>query len=469
MTRSRQRIVAGVCAGLADHLGWKVTWVRWGMIVASLIFGMGAVFYAWLWVLVPDDAPGLAEPRSRQPAGQARTAGQPRTAGRSQSAGQAEISVPRVGGESTPEPAAGIEEPRVFTEARRILAVRGGRQVLVGAVVLVVAGLLLSQLFGIGGNLGALLPLVVIVVGAALVWLQLDASRRALLLGPAQWGTKRNPWAALRLGLGLLLVVVGFIVIAVGGGGWDQLLSAVGAALAVLIGVGLVLAPWAVRIWRDLQEERSGRVREAERAEIAAHLHDSVLQTLALIQRRAGNEHAVVTLARAQERELREWIYRDASRGPEHLAARITAAAAEVEELHTTGVDVVVVGDTAMDARVEALVQGAREAMLNAARHSGTTVSVYLEANAELAEVFIRDRGSGFDLAAVPADRLGVRESIIGRMRRHGGTAMISSGPEGTEVRLALPLRPADPSEVQDPPAVDAAAAETSRDPREAP
>ena len=172
--------------------------------------------------------------------------------------------------------------------------------------------------------------------------------------------------------------------------------------------MALVLLPWGLKFWRDLETERAGRVRETERAEIAAHLHDSVLQTLALIQRRAGNEHDVIRLARAQERELRGWLYRDADKESGQLSDGIKAAAAEVEDALGNAVEVVSVGDCAMTQRHEALVQASREAMLNAARHGGGAVSVYLEVTDAAAEVFVKDRGPGFDPDSVPADRLGV-------------------------------------------------------------
>jgi signal transduction histidine kinase len=195
-----------------------------------------------------------------------------------------------------------------------------------------------------------------------------------------------------------------------------------------------------------------------------------VLQTLALIQRRAGNEQDVIRLARAQERELRGWLYRNAERDEGQLSDALQAAAAEVEDALGQPVDVVSVGDSAMTGRLEALVMAAREAMLNAARHGGGPVSVYLEATGGAAEIFVKDRGPGFDPAAIPADRLGVRESIIGRMRRHGGTAVIVSNPDGTEVRLSLPLvsdtaTPAPPSTTTPPePARPTPAGTTTKD-----
>jgi signal transduction histidine kinase len=266
--------------------------------------------------------------------------------------------------------------------------------------------------------------------------MQLDESRRAGLRDKTK-ADQAGGWV--RLAAGLALVVAGVLVMVSGSGSWEQTWLALLASVAVLGGVALVLLPWGLKFWKDLENERAGRVRETERAEIAAHLHDSVLQTLALIQRRAGSEQDVIRLARAQERELRGWLYRDQAADAGQLADRIKAAAAEVEDTHGHVVDVVSVGDAPMSERHEALVQAAREAILNAARHGGGPVSVYLESSGAGSDIFIKDRGPGFDPEAVPQDRLGVRESIIGRMRRHGGTAAITSGPSGTEVRLSLP------------------------------
>src|SRR6185312_4681605 len=188
--------------------------------------------------------------------------------------------------------------------------------------------------------------------------------------------------------------------------------SSVVAALAVLAGVGLVLAPWALKFWREFQNERAGRIRETERAEIAAHLHDSVLQTLALIQKSANSPADVTRLARAQERELREWIYQDNEHDAGALVERVKAVCAEAEDLYGQAVEVVAVGDAELSDRGSALVQAVREAVMNGVRHGGTTVSVYVEAGPKGVDVFIKDRGPGFDVDAVPADRLGVRESV---------------------------------------------------------
>lgn len=400
MTRSSERIIAGVCGGLAEHLGVPVRAVRWIMVASSFLFGAGIVFYGWLWVLVPN-------------------------AGEAEAAGLA--------------PAAGQARPRLFRPApgpARTGKPVGAQEIVIGAVLLVVAAALIAQQWGANLQLGLLIPLAVILAGAVLAWTQLDENRRSSLMDRAH---ARRPAGYLRLAAGLALVVAGVLVIVSGTGSWELMWPSVLASLAVLLGVGLVLAPWGLKFWRDLETERAGRVREAERAEIAAHLHDSVLQTLALIQKQASSEQDVTRLARAQERELRGWLYSDRARDPGNLVARIEAAAAGLEDDYGRQIDVVAVGDAPLDTATEALVQAAGEAMLNAVRHAGTAVSVYIEAGSERSDVFIKDRGAGFDPAAVPPDRLGVRESIIGRMQRHGGTARILSSPGGTEVRLSLP------------------------------
>jgi signal transduction histidine kinase len=214
------------------------------------------------------------------------------------------------------------------------------------------------------------------------------------------------------------------------------------AALAVLAGAGLVLAPWGLRLVRELGDERAARAREAERADIAAHLHDSVLQTLALIRTRADQPAEVARMARAQERELREWLYDDRSAPGTSLAAALREVIGEVEDGRAVAIDAVVVGDRVPDADTEALLQATREALVNAVVHGRPPVSLYLEVAQDAVEVFVRDRGDGFDLDAVPSDRFGVRESIMGRVRRRGGTATVTSRPErGTEVHLRVPVR----------------------------
>ncbi|MEE2521130.1 PspC domain-containing protein [Pseudarthrobacter sp. J75] len=400
LTRGGDRMIAGVCSGLASHLGWPLRNVRIAMALAAVAGGAGVVFYAWLWIMVPtvDEA---ARRTARRPA-------------------------------SPIAPA--VSQPR--GRAKGWSTIPYGKEILLGSGLLLVAGILIAQLLGVNVPLGTIIPAAAVLGGAAIAWMQLDENRRNGLLEKA--GTKQQGgWV--RVAAGLALVVAGVLVTVSGSGSWEQTWLALLASVAVLGGVALVLLPWGLKFWSDLEAERAGRIRETERAEIAAHLHDSVLQTLALIQRRAGNEHDVVRLARAQERELRGWLYRDAAADPAQLSERIKAAAAEVEDALGNAVDVVSVGDVLVTERHDALVQAAREAMLNASRHGGGTVSVYAEISGDGAEVFVRDRGPGFDPQSLPADRLGVRESIIGRMKRHGGEAVITSSDEGTEVRLSLP------------------------------
>ena len=414
LARSSERLIAGVCSGLALHLGWPVKNVRIGMVLATLAGGAGLAFYAWLWIMVP-----TADEAAR------------RNASRPTSPIAPAVS-PAAATAAALDPANGSAAAPWF----RARSMRYGKEILLGSGLLLVAGIMIAQLLGVDVPLGTLIPAAAVLGGASIAWMQLDETRRAGLVEKTK-GDQAGGWA--RLAAGLALVVAGVLVMVSGSGSWEQTWLALLASVAVLGGVVLVLLPWALKFWRDLETERSGRIRETERAEIAAHLHDSVLQTLALIQRRAGNEHDVVRLARAQERELRGWLFQDPGRETGQLSDRIKAIAGEVEDLLGNAVEVVSVGDAAMTEAHEAMVQAGREAMLNASRHGGGPVSVYLEASEGQAEIFIKDRGPGFDLQDVPEDRLGVRESIIGRMKRHGGTAEILTGSNGTEVRLRLP------------------------------
>ncbi|MBT2594496.1 ATP-binding protein [Arthrobacter sp. ISL-72] len=461
LVRSSDRMIAGVCAGLAAHLGWPVRMVRIGMVVAAFAGGAGLAFYAWLWIMVPT-ADENAKRNARRPAspiapavsapgplpvppgfiaGPAPAAGLAEPVSRPADGrdGLADVGQPLPAGSGTSQGTAPTN-PAWFRFRRMPFA----KEILLGAGLLLAGGILTARMLGVDVPLGTLIPAAAILGGAAIAWMQLDETRRAGLVDKTK-ADQAGGWA--RLAAGLALVVAGVLVMVSGSGSWEQTWLALLASVAVLGGVALVLLPWGLKFWRDLEAERAGRVRATERAEIAAHLHDSVLQTLALIQRRAGNEHDVVRLARAQERELRGWLYRDPGKEAGQLSERIKAAAAEVEDSLGNAVDVVTVGDTAMTERHEALVQASREAMVNASRHGGCTVSVYLEVADGGVEVFVKDRGPGFDPQSVPADRMGVRESIVGRMKRHGGSAVISSSADGTEVRLRLPSDAADNGE----------------------
>ncbi|MGI9556949.1 MAG: sensor histidine kinase, partial [Solirubrobacterales bacterium] len=253
--------------------------------------------------------------------------------------------------------------------------------------------------------------------------------------------TRPDRATLLRLAVGAALVVVGLAAFAAALDAFQAAGNGVVALLIVVAGLALVFGPWIVRLVSELSAERRERIRSQERAEVAAHLHDSVLQTLALIQRRADDPEATVKLARRQERELRSWLYGDGAAAVDgSIAGALNVAAAEVEDVHGVPVEVVTVGDGELDPGAVALVQAAREAMMNAARLSGaSSVDAYLEVEEGRITCFVRDRGTGFDLAAIPADRHGVTDSIIGRMARHGGSADVRTAPgDGTEVKLTI-------------------------------
>ncbi len=378
LTRPRDCVATGVSAGLAAHLGLHVWIVRTAFVVLAFAGGAGVLLYAWLWAFTPWEA-GERAPSRRAPVA----------------------------------------------------------WLLVGASVI--------------------LLLVAWIVGATLVtgdgdawatWLGATVAGIALAVASAAWSTfvdrpdpARGPRSELIV-RSIATVLLGITAAALVFGRHAALnpVPVFAAALAAVIGIALVYAPTLIAQWRDLSAERTKRIREEQRSEIAAHLHDSVLQTLALIQNRAGATSEVARIARAQERELRDWLFAGDTPADSDLGTDLRDFAAALEIDYPVTVDVVVVGESRERASGE-LAAAAREAMLNAARHAGGEVSVYVESSPESVEVFVRDRGPGFALADVPGDRLGVRESIIGRMRRAGGSGVVrpGAGGVGTEVRLRFP------------------------------
>lgn len=244
--------------------------------------------------------------------------------------------------------------------------------------------------------------------------------------------------AGARFVVGLLVValaIVLFVDTNVGDTGGGAALESSAVAIALL----LVIGPWAWRLAAERDAERTERIRSQERSEMAARVHDSVLQTLALVQREAGDPKRVAALARRQERELRSWLYPGAREEGAGLSGAMDAAATEVEELHGIRVEIVQTGDVPLDERVDALVLASREAMANAARHSGADeVSTFVDVDDDQIAVYVRDRGSGFDPDEIPAGSHGITESIRGRMDRVGGTVTLTSSPTGTEVELRL-------------------------------
>ena len=393
------RRLGGVCAGLAEHLGLNARYVRLAFILSCFAGGAGVVAYVFLWALTPQSLVIT------------------------QVAGADAVAASRSANESV-------------------------RNLMIGLALLVVGGMLLAQQHGVNLRLGVLIPLLTVAGGAVLAWSKLDdAERGRWLVGDMGPGGRRA--GLVRLGIGIALASIGAVVLATQGRGLAGLWDVGIPAVAVLAGAALIAAPWGVRLWGDLRAEQAQRIRETERADIAAHLHDSVLQTLALIQRQSGDPAEVVRLARAQERELRGWLYAGPLGGQASLASAVTEVAHEVEDLHGIPIELVVTGDRALDAGGAVLVRALREALLNAVRHGAPPVSVYVEVGSVLVEAFVRDHGPGFDLEDVPQDRLGVRESILGRMSRHGGSARVRRLEHGTEVSLSLPMTPVSTSVAQ--------------------
>ncbi|MER7154051.1 PspC domain-containing protein [Streptomyces lydicus] len=392
------RLLGGVARGLAGHLGLPVSWVRIVFVALFMADGMGALLYAAFWFFVPL---GIGGVEHRPP-----TAGDGRK--------------------------------------RRRLARKPDRGQVFALIALLIGASVVASRFQLGQANGYLWPVLLIGAGVALVWRQADNSRRAQWL---ELGRRKALLPVLRGAAGVLLVCIGVTGIVVLQGSVRHLGSVLQAALAVVVGIALLAGPYLVRMMQDLSEERLMRIRAQERAEVAAHVHDSVLHTLTLIQRNADDPREVARLARAQERELRAWLYKPEGRGkdedeePTTLADAVRKAAAEVEDHHGVPIEVVVVGDCPLDEPLGAQMQAAREAMVNAAKYGGEggAVQVFAEVEGRSVFVSVRDRGPGFDLDSVPTDRMGVRESIIGRMERNGGTARLRPAPDGgTVVELEM-------------------------------
>jgi signal transduction histidine kinase len=338
-------------------------------------------------------------------------------------------------------------------ESRSSSGVRpgGGNRIAIGAGLLMASGLLLIRASGPWPGDGVVWPVAVAALGALLIWRAPRAEPRRQRGWAAhsqpQMRQRSHPVSALgrpevsRGGLGVALVLAGGLAFLWVNGAIRPAGEAVLAGLAVLVALALIFAPSWRRLARSLAAEKAERIRSQERADVGAHLHDSVLQTLTMIQQNAADPKRVTSLARRQERELRAWLTDgDPGNSGDRLVAATEEAACEVEELAGASLEVVAVGDCVLDERTAAVLAAAREAMLNAAKFGGgEPVSVYVEVFEDSVRVFVRDRGAGFDPAAVGSERRGVRESIVGRMRRAGGRAVVrSSRGGGTEVEISI-------------------------------
>jgi len=378
------RLVGGVAAGLADHLGVDVLALRIGFVVTIVLGGLGVFLYAAFWAVVPQAPDDIASPRSL-----------------------------------------------------------GSRTQLVAFAALGVGMLVVAQFIGFGP--GLLWPAAAAVTGAAILWRQADETHRRKWLSVAGRQTRLITTArggtAFRYAVGFLLVIVGMGTFLAAHGALPQARRALLPVLVVVLGLVLVIGPWMLQALRQLSDERTARIHEHERVELAGRVHDSMLQTLTLIQRQANDPDEVRRLVRHSERELRGWLYASTP-AAETLRAVITALCADIEDEYAVTIDLVIVGEHPATPAMQPLVQALREATINAAKHSGADqIAIYVEVGATEVVGFVRDRGHGFSLDDVPADRYGVRESVIGRMQRHGGDAVVrSSANGGTEVRLTMPL-----------------------------
>ncbi|MEV6986555.1 PspC domain-containing protein [Sphaerisporangium sp. NPDC051017] len=373
----RGRVVAGVAHGAAAQLNLDPVVLRLAFVLLSVLDGLGVLAYAALWMFTPREPLPAGEPPSRD------------------------------WGQATAYGVLGIA-----------LTFFGW---LTGAS----TGGVGTWSIAVGG------------IGALILWQQADPGRRQRWMTDAVRQVRRS-W--IRTGIGLVLVVIGAIGFLAAQGKLAEARPGLVFTAVVVGGIGLIAAPWLTGLWKELQKERRERIRQEERAEMAAHVHDSVLHTLTLIQRSAHDPFEVTRLARSQERELRNWLYQPKSDADATIAAAVRRAAAEIEDEHGIPIEIVCVGDCDLDDGLRAMLQAARQAMVNAAKYAeAPVISVYVEVEAEEVTVFVRDRGKGFNMDDVPDDRMGIRQSIIGRMERHGGSARVKTEPgDGTEVMLTM-------------------------------
>ena len=418
------RMLGGVCRGVSLHLGVSVWLVRPLFIVATFLFAAGAVAYVFLWVFVPAGDPVAmataqrsAMPWSRSPLSHGNSRYNAYAAARDTAHSPA-------GGAS-----AGVEGVSdIATAASENLLTalkRASKPSLFAAAGLVL--ILVSELVTVSGSHATLVfSMLLGFVGIGVAWLRFDAA-------DGRW------WSML---VGVLLLFVAYTVYVMSHASpsappWHL----VAAGLALLLGVGLAVVPWANALMGDLSAERVLKEREEQRADMTAHLHDGVLQTLALIQLHSTEPQTVVSLARQQERELRDWLYQERTPSERSVSTGLKDVAAQVEAEQGKPIEVVTVGDAQPSARTDALLDASRQALVNAAMHGGEPISAYCEVGDHMIEIFVRDHGAGFDVDHVPQGRLGIRESIVGRMRRRGGSVeIVSRAGWGTEVRMHMPL-----------------------------
>ena len=395
-------MLAGICGGLAQRTGIDVTLLRIGFVALGLMSGFPVLIYAAMWLVVPLDK----------------------------------------------------ETTNIFSRA--VNDRRGLRLFIAVIPVVVVAQIVISLLhIGFIGIIGW--PVFLAAGLTILIWRNASEPERVWInddVAPMlSLGTERQGRAKLmlRAGAGVLLGAGGIVVLIIGHT-TAAALRPIGGALLIIAAIVVIFGPWWVSLVRDLMSERQARALAEERAQMAAHVHDSVLQTLALIQRSSDDPRQVVRLARGQERELRAWLFEGRPPGTigdeaTTLSEGVGLLQRQVEDDHGVTVQVVMVGECALTDGLRALLDAAREATVNAAKWSGAPqVSLYAEVERDVVMLFVRDRGRGFDPDRVPSDRQGIAQSIRARMARYGGTVAIrSSSGEGTEVELSMPNSAASP------------------------
>jgi signal transduction histidine kinase/phage shock protein PspC (stress-responsive transcriptional regulator) len=383
---TEERALSGVAGGIAKRLSVDAVLVRLAFVVLTLGGGFGALAYVVLWAVLPE--------------------------------GDESQSMRR-----TPAP-----------PVNQLLAL----------TCFVLGALLILRDVGLWFGDAIVWPLALSGLGAGTIFIRGGGNERwnrmAGRFGDRPIDLITGRLSPARIGAGALLILAGMILVLNASNVVSAATSFIVPVVVTLAGVTLIFGPWLWNLAQQLADERRERIRTEERADLAAHLHDSVLQTLALIQR-TDSPQKVAALARVQERELRSWLYGRSGSGSDSLRSAAEGLAERIEAMHEAKVEVVVVGDAPMDEGTEAVIAACGEALANAAKHSGAaSVSLYIEVEPAQISAYVRDQGAGFDVESVPPDRRGIADSIVGRLARNGGSATVRTSPSGgTEVQMILP------------------------------
>lgn len=407
--------MAGICRGLAEHLGWNVTWVRVGFVVATFCYGAGALFYIWCWIFAPKNRDSYTPSLGQRFDAHMNT-------------GQYSPESWMSGESSAAPPNTHLKAPTAQATARPAPAIdfSSSWHFLLLAAFGVVTLIALSK-FGVNVSLPRAVPLVIACSGVAMSWVRLKLVSIST--------------AVVAISVAIVAIALAFVVFLrmnPDAGSIEMIIATLVAASLLAIAV----VPWAAQLIKLSSDRKAQQAAAAAKVDVAAHLHDSVLQTLALIQQRSDPHSDVARLARHQEQSLRDWLVDSDQSANSSLKSLLSTAQDSLEAQYPVRFQLVTVGPDAHGVATDIAAAAAIEAMRNAAAHAGGDITVYSETSKSQILISVIDRGPGVNLDEIPANHFGIRESIIARAERAGGSAKFSPGPggHGTKVEIVIPL-----------------------------